>query len=213
VIRVNLIEAKRRLPVRKPLLDPAQRMTIGCSLILLLAAGTIGWRFWALSKASKDIDGRIGIAQQETARLKTVIDQVQQFEQRRAQLQQRLGLIDQLRKAQTGPVHILDQVSRALPARVWLTELKQTENANEILIEGRCTSVTGLPDFAANLEASGFFKKSVDIVSSQTEVTPTTPGGIVKFVIKAQVQGPAAQSPAATPAGQAPAAQAAKATS
>ena len=52
--------------------------------------------------------------------------QVQQFEQRKAQLQQRVALIEQLRKDQTGPVHMLDQISRALPPMLWLTELKQT---------------------------------------------------------------------------------------
>ena len=34
-------------------------------------------------------------------------------------------LIEQLRNGQTGPVHMLDQISRALPPMLWLTELKQ----------------------------------------------------------------------------------------
>ena len=51
----------------------------------------------------------------ETARLHSVIVQVQQFEQQKAQLQQRVTLIEQLRKDQIGPVHMLDQISRALP--------------------------------------------------------------------------------------------------
>jgi type IV pilus assembly protein PilN len=115
---------------------------------------------------------------------------VQQFEQRRAQLEQRVALIEQLRKEQTGPVHMLDEISRALPPTVWLTELKQTENANEVLIEGRGTTVTGLPDFVANLEASGHVKKSVDIVSSQSEIVPQVPNGLIKFVIRAQFLSP-----------------------
>ena len=35
------------------------------------------------------------------------------------------ALIEQLRKDQTGPVHMLDQISRALPPMLWLTEMKQ----------------------------------------------------------------------------------------
>ena len=34
-------------------------------------------------------------------------------------------------------------------------------------------TLTGLSDFVANLEATGYFKRSVEIVSSQTEVMPT----------------------------------------
>jgi Tfp pilus assembly protein PilN len=103
-------------------------------------------------------------AQQETTRLHTVILKVQQFEQRKAQLQQRVQLIEQLRKGQTEPVHMLDQVSRALPPMLWLTELKQT--GNDIVIDGKCMVLTSLSDFVGNLEASGYFKKSVEIVNS-----------------------------------------------
>ena len=82
-------------------------------------------------------------------------------------------LIEQLRKSQTGPVHMLDQISRSLPPMLWLTALKQDDTA--ITIDGRCTSLTALSDFVANLEATGYFKKSVEILSSQLE-TPTTAG-------------------------------------
>ena len=117
-----------------------------------------------------------------------MIQQVQQFEQQKAQLQQRVVLIEQLRKSQTGPVHMLDQISRALPPMLWLTELKQTDDG--VVIDGRCTAVTSLTDFVSNLEASGYFKRSIDIVSSQTEAMATPPGELIKFSIKAQFQQP-----------------------
>jgi hypothetical protein len=40
----------------------------------------------------------------------------------------------------------------------------------------------------SDLEASGYFRKSIEIVSSQTEIIPTPPGQLVKFSIKAQFQ-------------------------
>ena len=42
-----------------------------------------------------------------------MLGQVQKFETRKAQLQQRVTLIEQLRRGQTGPVHVLDEVSKA----------------------------------------------------------------------------------------------------
>src|SRR5256884_9755295 len=113
-------------------------MAIGCSLILVLALAFIGWRYWALAHESNQLDAAISAAQQETTRLHSVIQQVQQFEQRKAQLQQRVVLIEQLRKGQTGPVHMLDQISRALPSMLGLTELKQTND--DVQIDGRCTN-------------------------------------------------------------------------
>ncbi len=112
-----------------------------------------------------------------------------------------MSLIEQLRRDQTGPVHMLDQISRALPPMLWLTDLKQGANPDEVLIEGRCTTLTGLSDFVANLEQSGYFRKSVEIVSSQSETPqPTQRGELIRFGIKAIFQRPgSAPVPPATP--------------
>jgi Tfp pilus assembly protein PilN len=86
---------------------------------------------------------------------------------------------------------MLDQISRALPPMLWLTELKQTDDS--VTIDGRCMVVTSLTDFVTSLETSGYFKKSVDIVSSQTEPLAAPPGELVRFTIKATFQQPAAK--------------------
>jgi Tfp pilus assembly protein PilN len=129
---------------------------------------------------------------------------VQEFEQRKAQLSQRVVLIEQLRRDQIGPVHMLDQISRALPPMLWLTELKQSPA--DITISGMATTQTGVSDFITNLEGSGYFKRSIDIVNTTTEPLPRPPGELIKFTIRAQFQ-PTGQ-PAAAPA--APAAPRAK---
>jgi len=199
VIRINLLAVDRERARRKLTFQAGQKITIGCSLILLLAALAIGWRFLAIARNSRLLDDQIAAAQVETTRLHTIIAQVQQFEQRRAQLQQRVALIEQLRREQTGPVHILDQISRALPPMLWLTELKESATGGEVTIEGRSTTITGVSDFVANLEGSGYFKRSIEIVSSTTETIPQAPGELVRFTLKAQFQQPG-QPAAATPA-------------
>jgi len=203
MIRVNLLATERGAKKKGGgFALGGQKITIGCSFILVVTAGVIGWRYWVIGRESRKVDAEIAAAQQETARLHGVILQVQQFEQRRAQLQQRVTLIEQLRKSQTGPVHMLDQVSRALPPMLWLTELKQNEKApGEVLIDGKCTTLTGLSDFVSNLEASGYFKKSVEIVSTQAESMAQPPGELIKFTIRAQFQTPGSAAdpkPAAT---------------
>ncbi len=190
MIRINLLAAEREKSKKTAVTlgTAGQKLTVGCSLILILAVLFIGWRYWALSRDSNQIDAEIAAAQQETTRLHSVIQQVQQFEQRKAQLQQRVVLIEQLRKGQTGPVHMLDQISKALPPMVWLSELKQ--NAAEVTIDGKSTTQTGVSEFVSNLEASGYFKRSVEIVSTQAESMPAPPGELVKFTLKATFQQP-----------------------
>jgi type IV pilus assembly protein PilN len=199
MIKINLLAAERKVVKTKLPFQAGQKLTVACSLILVAAALLVGWRYWDLGRESVRIDQDISAAQQETARLHTIIQQVQQFEQRRAQLQQRVALIEELRKNQAGPVHMLDQISRALPSMLWLTEVKQSADPNEVVIDGRATSLTSLSDFVANLEASGYFKRSVEIVSTQTE--PGGPQGeLIRFSVKAIFQQPVAKPPAAVPA-------------
>ena len=200
MIKINLLGADRPRAVKKALVSATHRVTIGCSLILLLTGGFIGWRYWTLSTDSTRLDGEIASAQQETARLHTIIQQVQRFEQRRAQLQQRVALIEQLRKDQTGPVHMLDEISRALPPMLWLNEVKQDPKVpDQVTIDGRSTTLTGLSDFVANLEASGYFKRSIEIVSTTTESVKGPAGELIHFQLRALFQQPGA--PAAPAAG------------
>ncbi len=195
MIRINLLAVDRDKKKKKAVtLQAGQKMTIGCSLILILAVLFIGWRYWALSRESTQLDVDIAAAQQETTRLHSIIQQVQQFEQRKAQLQQRVVLIEQLRAGQSGPVHMLDQISRALPPMLWLTELKQA-GADDVVIDGRATTLTGLSDFVSNLEASGYFKRSIEIVSTNTETVAQPASELVRFSIKATFQQPGETGP------------------
>jgi type IV pilus assembly protein PilN len=196
MIRINLLAVERERTKKKAGFQLGQKLTVGCSLILVLGSLFIGWRYWSLGRESAQVDREIAAAQEEAGRLHTIIEQVQQFEQRKAQLQQRVELIEQLRRTQNGPVHMLDQISRSLPDMLWLTELKQN-SATEVLIDGKSTSLTSLSDFVANLEASGYFKKSIEIVSSTTEPLAQPPGELIRFSIKALFQPPAETTPPA----------------
>jgi type IV pilus assembly protein PilN len=201
MIKINLLTVEK-VRAKKAFALPeigGQKLTIACGLILLVVTAVIGWRFWSLRSDSATVDAAIATAQQETQRLHPVIQQVQQFEQRRAQLQQRVALIEQLRKEQTGPVHMLDQISRSLPPMLWLTSLRQAAGG-EVLIQGRVTTLTGLSDFVVNLEKTGFFKKSVEIVNSTTESINTPPGELIEFTVRAIFHQPGTPEPKAAPA-------------
>lgn len=195
MIRINLLNVERERAKKAAIpLQAGQKLTIGCSLILILSALFIGWRYSTLSRESTRVDGDIARAQEETTRLRAIIQQVQQFEQRKAELQQRVVLIERLRSGQTGPVHMLDQISRALPPTLWLTALKQV--GNDVVIDGNCTALTGLSDFVSNLEGSGYFKRSIEIVSTTTEALPQAPGELIAFSIRAEFQAPEGAKPA-----------------
>ena len=192
MIKINLLASERKASRKKALFNESQKVTAACATILLLAGLAVGWRYWLLSRDAAQMEAAVDDAQRETTRLHSVIVQMQEFEQRKTQLQQRVSLIERLRQDQIGPVHMLDQISLSLPDLVWLTEIKQTASAGEVLIEGRSLALTGLSDFVANLEHSGYFQRSVEIVDSTTDTGSNPQGEVVKFQIKAVFKVPAA---------------------
>jgi type IV pilus assembly protein PilN len=186
MIRINLVATERKTKAASKGLNLGQKMTVIGSLVLILATLGIGWRYWALEQSAATIERQLTDARREEQRLAAILKQVREFEARREVLQQRATLIDELRRGQTAPVHIIDQISRALPEMTWLTRVQQS--GFDVTMEGRCLSLTSLSDFIGNLEASRFFKRPVEILSS--EVVGGDNGGpdTIRFTIKGSFQ-------------------------
>jgi type IV pilus assembly protein PilN len=189
MIRVNLLGVERQKTKKAAAFDISKQLTVVCSLILAVTAGGIGWWYWSLAQESVRLDADIAAAQTESARLRALLTEVQQFETRRTQLQQRVALIEQLRGGQSVPVQLLDHVSRSLPEMLWLTSLEQDGSA--VTIEGRSTTLIGLSDFVGNLGNTALLQKPIEIVDSQVE-TPQATGGtpaaeLIRFKVKALV--------------------------
>ena len=198
MIRINLLAVDRGVVSKKKGggVTAAQRVTIGAALILLATLVTVGWWFWSLHEESVRVEADIARAETEAQQLRSVLAEVQKFETRKATLQQRVTLIEQLRRGQSEPVHILDEISRALPDRLWLVSTVQRDK--DYTIEGRTTSLTALSDFVTNLESSSWFTRPVEIVDSQ--VDQTAQGDMVRFTIRATTTNPEAPAPPPPPA-------------
>jgi type IV pilus assembly protein PilN len=188
MIRINLLAVERDRAKRRAKFQAEQKVTIASSLLVVAAALFVGWWYWSLQQGSAALDQRIADAQGETQRLESIIQQVGQFEAQRVQLQQRVTLIEQLRQGQSGPVHLLDQISRALPDTMWLTEMRQS--GADVTLDGRCTSLTALSDFVSNLESSRYFVLPVEIIDSQVEPATPQAAELIRFTVKATFMPP-----------------------
>ena len=197
MIRINLLGVDRQKAKTGLAFDIGKQTTLVCSLILVAAVAGIGWWYWSLSQTSARLDGEIAAAQQEAARLQSVLTEVTQFEQRREQVQQRVALIEELRRGQSIPVQVLDHVSRSLPDMMWLTSLEQ--QGTQLTVTGQSTTLIALSDFVGNLGNNNLLNKPIEIVNSQVEQAA---GGLelIAFTVRAQVNVPAPPAPA-EPAG------------
>ena len=200
MIRVNLLATERRAgKAASAGFQAGQKMMLIGSVVLVMTVAGVGWRYWAIGQEKAQVAREIEAANREEARLQEILKQVQEFENRRKVLEARLALIDELRKGQTAPVHMIDQISKALPDMTWLTQMQQ--NGYTMTIQGRCLSLTSLSDFIGNLEASRYFIRPVEII--ETHVDPAAKDGpeLILFTIRGTFQMAGVESVAPPPPG------------
>ena len=119
---------------------------------------------------SARLDEDIARAEVETRQIRSVSSRCGSSSPQKALLQQRVSLIEQLRKGQSAPVHLLDEISKSLPDRLWLSELTQT--GAEFTMSGMTDSLTGGIDFVANLESTRWFKSRWRSSTARCRRTP-----------------------------------------
>ena len=165
--------------------------------------------FFYVSGQIRELDTKIATAEQRQRELQEIKRQVDALELKRATFQRKVDLIERLKAEQSGPVHMLDEVSKSLPDYVWLTALDQTGTA--VRFTGQSNGLTSVADFISNLERSGWCP-NVDLASS------TEANNIITYALTAQFKNPEVAKkeaeaaarrpiPGSTAAGQPPAAR------
>jgi type IV pilus assembly protein PilN len=167
MIRVNLTGAERAAQKRTKTSTPGTPGAVQAYLFLALFGGGAALLcaalWWYESAKIRDLDSRIAVAEKRQKELQAIKVQVDALEAKRATFQKKVDLIERLKAEQTGPVHMLDEISKALPDFVWLTAMDQT--GPTVKFTGESTGLTSIADFIAAMERSGWFP-NVDLSSS-----------------------------------------------
>jgi len=153
-------------------------------LLVLFAGGALvlcAFFWWIQSNKLRDLDGRIAADEKRQRDLQAIKAQVDQFQQRKAILENKVLVIEQLRLAQKSPVHMLDEISKALPDFVWLTEM--SESRGSLRFNGQSNSLAAVADFISALQRSGWFPQ-VDLGTSQEQQN------LVNFTLSGSFQDP-----------------------
>ena len=196
MIRVNLLATQAgEAPAREWFPREQRSAAMGLALLLVAAVGTGGY-WWYLSSQRASVETRITDGQLELDRLNEASELVTQANARKAELTERLTLIERLRESKRGPVSLLETISNSLPDGLWLLEVEQTGTSVEI--DGRALSLTSVTDFAQRMQNSGLFQRPVEILTTSSEVVDET--GVIRFSVKAETITPALTSPTVTAA-------------
>lgn len=162
MIRINLLTETRGVAARKKaaFLPSGARLN---NLILLggVALGLlyIGIMALILTSKSRRLDEDIARANEEVARLRSIIEEVKGYEAKKASLEAKIQLINNLKTNQKGPVRLMDEISKALPDLVWLTDLGVS--GQQVNLKGRTLSPNAVAAYLENLKKSPFFAEPV----------------------------------------------------
>ena len=104
------------------------------------------------------LDGRrleFDLLSKDLSALKEKTREVQELEEKRVELEQKLSVISELRLNKLGPVKVLDQLNVSVPERAWLTEV--SERSSMIEITGYAIDGQTVASFMDQLERSDYF--------------------------------------------------------
>jgi type IV pilus assembly protein PilN len=163
MIRINLVGPERAARKARAAAGPAMAPgALQSYLLLALFAGgaalLCAGLWWYQTNKLQQLDSQIAAAEKRQRDLQAIKLQVDQFEQKRAILKNKVATIEKLRLAQKSPVHMLDEISKALPDYVWLTNLDETRGA--VRFQGESNSLAAVADFISALQRSGWFPVS-----------------------------------------------------
>ncbi len=167
MIKINLLaEGKRPVVARKAKSGFAggggETREVGNLLLVagvvvgLLAAG--GWLLLVQGKL-KQKEKEVQAAQREVEELKQVIKEVDDYKIKKAELERKIDVINGLKANQRGPVQIMDQVSRALPELLWLSNMDVTPTT--INLRGSAFNMSAVANFIDNLDKVDEFAEPI----------------------------------------------------
>jgi type IV pilus assembly protein PilN len=161
MIKINLLsEGKRPAAVRKARTVGLQGADIGQWLLvagILVGVLVAVWRWYFLKQELEAKVQEVAQAQKEVDELQEVIKQVDEFKRKKAELERKIKVINDLKLNQRGPVRVMDYISRALPELLWLDRMRM--NASSIEVEGRAFNTNAVAAFMENLDKVPEFKE------------------------------------------------------
>jgi len=162
MIRINLLPV--RAAQKKARL---QGQLIVLALTLVLTGLICGGLYATIAVKISAEEKEIAKIEKEISRLKKTLGEVAQFKKLQKEFQGKLDVLAKLKEKKTGPVHLLDELSRVLPDKLWLSSFKESGGA--VSIKGVGLNEATVARFMRDLEASPYYRQVELRVTEQTK--------------------------------------------
>jgi type IV pilus assembly protein PilN len=175
MVRINL------LPVRVSKKKEAGKQQLLLFVVVLVLGVVLNGiyhqnRAAALEGAQK----RLSKIKADIATLDKIIGEVKQITSQQEQLKKKLETLDKLKQGRSGPVRMLDELSRLVPRRLWLRRME--EKGGKMTIQGSAVNIDDVSQFLGALKGSKYF---ADVELRKTEAKGQDRLKTVEFTILA----------------------------
>jgi type IV pilus assembly protein PilN len=193
MIEINLLpvrEARRAADIRQQLMQV-------CLMLIIVGSG-IGFVHSEMNDKIEVANARVAQMQRDIDQFKPQLEQVAAFRKKKAKLEKKIDVIDELDRARSGPVRVMGELAMRTPERLWLKSVKTA--GGTIKIRGSSLDNELVAVFLRGLGDSEYFDE-VDLDGTKLE------GGkgnlkIVSFGLQAQLVSPKSDKDKAKKAGE-----------
>ena len=177
MIKINLLQArkeKKKAGMKKELVILTLSVALLVVLLILLQ--------WRMNREKEDTLVQISNTKKEINYYKSLTTEVDKAKEAQKTLQDKLNIINSLRKEKASPAKVLEELSMGKPEKIQLESLKK-EGAR-LGIEGIALDDETIANFMTNLRKSKLFRNVDLIVSEQIEQSKIK---LKKFILSCEI--------------------------
>ncbi len=158
MLRINLLPAKAS---KKQVIAKNELYLVIAGVLFLVLGMYLA--YWYRGREVDQLRGRIDTVQAEVETLKKDVVRVEEFKKKTATLEQKLGVIENLKKQKVGPAHMLDDLATILTdePKVWLTKMSEVNGV--MTLEGEAMEHSNISDFQLGLQRRSKFFRDVKL--------------------------------------------------
>ena len=179
------------LPKLPALGGESRPVLLGAGMLLLVLL--VGFGIWRMGQRRAELEARIQAEVTDSTRFATTIELIQALRQRQDTIQQKIAVIREVDQRRYVWPHLLDEISAAVPAYTWLTDIVSAAAADTMAgplsftIQGAAGSTQALTRLMKNLEGSPFVRDVTLVTSEQAEEAGRA---VHRFTLEARYETP-----------------------
>ncbi len=177
MIRINLLPSKEKKKKGK-LRKEWVALILSLALLILVFFGLQ----WKMGGDKEEVLAQIANAKKDIAYYRSLSTEVNKAKESQKTLQEKLNVIETLKKEKASPARVLDEISIDKPEKIQLESLKK--EGSKLGIEGIALDDETVANFMTNLRKSKMFKNVDLVVSEQIEMSKLK---LKKFILSCEI--------------------------